>query len=347
MYNSTPMPGEYYESAEAREKALREREAIANGESFNPYVDNETAESFASLGDAVPFAGGITEASPEEAAVELVVKDESALAAEVAAKEGLNLVGGIIEDAMSEEESYSDMEASSQEKRHDNDNAIAQKFNEQWDQGKVANLDDIQEAVERDYIDGAIEQSAMNPDAQADMANTERFAAEQHDSADSEGANHEEVADQPHDLAESAAIQAVSVSALSDELVDKIKVGDTDAMARISEVEQRAAMATTTASEAETATMINSDDELETRMAIDTATQAREKAADAIAAVEEAVAEYESMSDEEKEEMKAAAEAAEDNGTTVEEEKEKIEEAKDAAMTTESGFMETGAEFNL
>ena len=56
MFNSTPMPGEDLESAEAREKE-RERQAIANGENFNPNITNEDAEKFSNLGNEVPFAG--------------------------------------------------------------------------------------------------------------------------------------------------------------------------------------------------------------------------------------------------------------------------------------------------
>jgi len=54
MFDSTPMPGENLESAEAREK---EREAIANDENFNPNITNEDAEKFSNLGNEVPFAG--------------------------------------------------------------------------------------------------------------------------------------------------------------------------------------------------------------------------------------------------------------------------------------------------
>ncbi|MCQ2570730.1 MAG: hypothetical protein MJ154_00565 [Candidatus Saccharibacteria bacterium] len=351
MYNSTPMPGESLESAEARERARREQEAIANGESFNPYYSAEEASGFESLGDAVPFAGDITEGSLAETAIELAVEDETSVAAGVAAQEGLNLVGNIIEDTLvdTESESYSDMEASAQEtKKHDSDNAIAQKFNEQWDQDKIPDLDDIQESVERDYISGAVEQSAMNPDAQADMANTERFSTEQHNDEESAvaGFAHEQVADQPHDLAESAAIQAVAVAAKSEEVAEGIRNGDENAMSEVNAIQERAAAAANTASEVITSAMRNSDDELEVRKAIDVATQAQEKAAEAVANVHEAEAEYNSMTEEQKEEVKEAAEAAEANGTTVEEEKAKIETAKKEAEA-EGEFSEAGAEYSL
>jgi len=52
MIYSDPMPGENFENAES-EKAKAEKEAIANGESFNPYSD----DGFNSLEGEVPFAG--------------------------------------------------------------------------------------------------------------------------------------------------------------------------------------------------------------------------------------------------------------------------------------------------
>ena len=61
MY-SDPMPGENFENAAEREKALAEKEAIANGENFNPNITNEDAEAFSNLENEVPFAGD----NPEE-----------------------------------------------------------------------------------------------------------------------------------------------------------------------------------------------------------------------------------------------------------------------------------------
>lgn len=325
MY-SDPMPGENYENAEAREKARREREAIANGENFNPNLSEEAAAGFESLGDDVPFAGDA--ATPETAdyamtAAELAAEGPAVAAADVAVSEGLNLVGNIMEDGIETEEPQTPSEmAADISKKHDSDNAVAAKFNEQWDEGKVPDLDKVQEAVERDYIDGAIEQSATNPDAAADIANTERNVNERPD------AESEPVADQPHDIAEAAAIQSVAASALAEDLAEDIKNGDEDAMARIEEVKARADEAIATADKIGIATLENSDDNLETRMATDIAEQATDKALEAIEIVENAESDFNAMTEEEKAETQAAAEAAEANGTTIEEEKAKAEEEK-------------------
>lgn len=71
---------ENYENLEAREKAKAEAEAIANGESFNPYIDSEKAAVFDSLGD-VPFAG-------DQPAAEAPAASDIALTAAEVAIEG-------------------------------------------------------------------------------------------------------------------------------------------------------------------------------------------------------------------------------------------------------------------
>ena len=324
MY-SDPMPGENYESAEAREKARLEREAIANGENFNPNLSTEAAEGFANLENEVPFAGDAASETADIAmtAAEVAMEGPAVAAADVAVSEGLNLVGDIMMDADETEHQTPSEYAADISKKHDADNAISAEFNEQWDAGKTPNLDDVQEAVERNYIDGTIEQSATNPDAAADLADTNRNSGERPD------ADSEQVADQPHDIAEAAAIESIAAAALSEELAEDIKAGDEDAIARIDEVKQRAAEATETAQKIEFATTNNSENDIETRMATDVAAQAQEKAAEAIANVDEAKSEFDAMSEEEKAETQAAAEAAETNGTTIEEEKAKAEAEKD------------------
>ena len=63
----TPMPGEFLDENQAeREKALAEKEAIANGENFNPNLSDEDAEAFSSLADEVPFAGDIQQQAKEQ-----------------------------------------------------------------------------------------------------------------------------------------------------------------------------------------------------------------------------------------------------------------------------------------
>ena len=92
MY-SDPMPGEEYENAEAREKARLEREAIANGENFNPNLTDEAAAGFENLGDDVPFAGDTDVAMT---AAEIAVEGPAVAATDVAVSEGLKLVGDIM-----------------------------------------------------------------------------------------------------------------------------------------------------------------------------------------------------------------------------------------------------------
>ena len=100
-------------------------------------------------------------------------------------------------------------------------------------------------------------------------------------------------------------------------------------MARIEEVKARADEAIATADKIGIATLENSDDNLETRIATDVAEQATDKALEAIETVENAESDFNAMTEEEKAETQAAAEAAEANGTTIEEEKAKAEEEKE------------------
>lgn len=272
MY-SDPMPGENFENAAEREKALAEKEAIANGENFNPNITNEDAEAFSNLENEVPFAGD----NPEE-------------------EQG--------------------------KKEHDSDNPLTAAINEQWDQGITPNLKDIEETVNRDYMEGAIEQSTSNADIQADIAETERDSA---GDEDVEGNR----ADNPHDIAEATAVQAISADALSEDLVDKIKAGDEEAIAKSEEAIERATEAMELADKTNLATAMNAEGDVETRMATDVAAQAVEMAQEAIDNINEAKTEYESMSDEEKEIAEKAAEAAEINGTDFEAEKAKLEDSQE------------------
>ena len=316
MY-SDPMPGEEYENAEAREKARLEREAIANGENFNPNLTDEAAAGFENLGDDVPFAGDTDVAMT---AAEIAVEGPAVAATDVAVSEGLKLVGDIMQDG-EESQTPSEM-AASISKKHDSDNAIATEFNKGWDNGQTPNLDAVQKSVEGNYINGAAEQSYNNPDATADIANTNRNSGERPDDTSAP------VADQPHDLAEAAAIQAVSTAALSEELAEGIKTGNDDAIARANEVIARSDETNATADKIQSTVATNSEGDIEARMATDTAAQAREKAAEAVATIEQAQSEFNAMTEEEKAETQAAAEAAEANGTTIEEEKAKVEEEK-------------------
>ena len=323
MY-SDPMPGENYENAAEREKALAEKQAIANGENFNPNITNEDAEAFSNLENEVPFAGDapVDGVDIAKTAMELSAEGPAVAAAGVAIDAGLDLVGELGD---TDGQTPTAMQESITENEHHSDNPIGAEFNERWDAGQVNSetLDDIQQSVESNYMSGAIEQSTTTMGAQAQVANAER------QSTAVENPNEAGPVDNPHDISEAAAMQAVSAAALSEDLTDKIKAGDEQAIAKIGEVEQRANEAASLAEKIATSNANNSDNNIEAQMATDIAAQAQIKAEEAIANVTEAQSEYDAMSEEEKAETAAAAEAAEANGTTLEEEKAKAEAEKE------------------
>ena len=323
MY-SDPMPGENYENAAEREKALAEKQAIANGENFNPNITSEDAEAFSNLENEVPFAGDapVDGAAIAKTAMELSAEGPAVAAAGAAIDAGLAIVSDLGEE---DGQTPTEMQESAAPKEHHSDNPISAEFNERWDAGQINRdtLNDIQQSVESDYMSGAIEQTTAAMDTQAQIANTER------QSTTVEDPNEMSPVDNPHDISEAAAIQAVSAAALSEDLTDKIKAGDEQAISKISEVEKRANEATSLAEKIATSNANNSDGDIEAQMATEIAAQARIKADEAIANVTEAQTEYDAMTEEEKAETAAAAETAEANGTTIEEEKEKAEAEKE------------------
>ena len=237
MFDSTPMPGENLESAEAREKE-RERQAIANGENFNPNITNEDAEKFSNLGNEVPFAG---------------------------------------------------------------DNVIENTINADWAAGKTSDLKSVSEHIDQTYIDGTLENAATNPNIAADIAETNRNI---NDNPDDENAPASH-SNQPHDISVAAATQAISADALSKDIENDIKAGDSS---RADEVIQRAQEAKATAEKIGTAISTSGANSVETQMATNIASQADEMAEQAIERVTQAQSEYDAMTAEEKEEAKAAAE---------------------------------------
>ena len=315
MY-SAPMPGENIENAEAREKARREAEAIANGENFNPNLSAEAANGFNSLAEEVPFAGDAPQnfdgTSVAMTAAEIATEGAASAAATVAVEQGLDLMSDIIND--SEENSPTD------NIQHVSANPIGQEINQRWDAKQHMDLDNIQQSVEQNYRTGAIEDSALSSTTEADIANIDRNSNAEEDT--DEGEKDSETL---HNLAEATGTEAISVDALSEQVTEDIKAGKVDALEKISDIEQRAANAESLADKTETAVMQNGANSDEAIMASDVAAQAREKAQEAIQSVQQAKSEYDSMSEEEKEETRVAAEAAETNGTTLEEEKKKLE----------------------
>lgn len=237
MFNSTPMPGENLESAEAREKE-REREAIANGENFNPNITNEDAEKFSNLGNEVPFAG---------------------------------------------------------------DNVIENTINADWAAGKTPDLESVSEHIDQNYIDGTLENAATNPNIAADIAETDRNINDDPDDENAPASH----SNQPHDISVAAATQAISADALSKDIENDIKAGDSS---RADEAIQRAQEAIASAEKISTAVSTSGANSVEAQMAINIASQANEMAEQAIERVSQAQSEYDAMTTEEKEEAKAAAE---------------------------------------
>ena len=238
MFDSTPMPGENLENAEAREKE-RERQAIANGENFNPNITNEDAEKFSNLGNEVPFAG---------------------------------------------------------------DNVIENTINADWAAGKTPDLESVSEHIDQNYIDGTLENAATNPNIAADIA--EKTDRNINDDPDDENAPASH-SNQPHDISVAAATQAISADALSKDIENDIKAGDSS---RADEAIQRAQEAIASAEKISTAVSTSGANSVETQMATNIASQANEMAEQAIERVTQAQSEYDAMTAEEKEEAKAAAE---------------------------------------
>ena len=196
-------------------------------------------------------------------------------------------------------------------------NALENELNQQWAEGHV-DINAAEQQVQSDFIEGAVEQSTTSENAEADMAAAEKSSTNTPDSEQPKDIN------QPREISNAAAMKAISADVLSDDITEKVKAGDEEAMAKIGEVEQRAAEAEALADKIGTTAENNATSEQEIQMASSVANQVHEMAQEAIENVNEAKAEYDSMSEEEKEETKEAAEAAEANGTDIETEKDNI-----------------------
>ena len=101
----------------------------------------------------------------------------------------------------------------SETKRSGND-AVAQQFNQQWDADKSINLENVKQAVEGNYADGAIEQSVTSTSAQADISEAERNAKDIPD------ADTPQQGDQPHDAAEATAKLAIHTSEIGEKAAE-------------------------------------------------------------------------------------------------------------------------------
>ena len=316
MY-SDPMPGENLESAEAREKALAEAAAIANGENFNPNIDSETANAFENLSNEVPFAGD----NPETPSIENPVtedKNETPPEDQIAENDNTEMQNQVTPNTETIPNIY-ETTNSEERQKYDGDNPISKEFNRDWNAGQSPNIENIKENVDANYISGASEQASTNADVEADIAKTELNIAD---------GDNKENADKPHDISEAATISAISAETLAEDIEDKIKAGDEEAMAQIDEVAERATKAENLADKIASTTQEGDTDNTEAKMAISVAEQAKEMAEKATEMVEQAKEEYDSMSPEEKAETQAAAEAAEERGTTVEVEKKRLEQEK-------------------
>ena len=329
---------ENYENLEAREKAKAEAEAIANGESFNPYIDSEKAAVFDSLGD-VPFAGDQPAAEAPAAsdialtAAEVAIEGPEAAAAGIAVDAGLSLAGEMLQGDGGQ--TPTDMAEGNE--KHNSMNPISQEFDERWDNNQPIELDDIKTSVDNEFPEDAAKWAAANPDIEADIADANRNTL---DGQSGDKAN----TDQLHDITEAATVKIVSSDALSEDLGAKIENGDTEATAQIATIEQQLQEAENLADKIDVATINNSeteDDRIKSQLAADAAVQIHEKAAEIRDELEEKQNAFEIKSDEEKAISQAAVEAAEENGTTIEEEKAKAEaEAAEEAEESYRGFWE-------
>ena len=208
----------------------------------------------------------------------------------------------------------------SETKRSGND-AVAQQFNQQWDADKSINLENVKQAVEGNYADGAIEQSVTSTSAQADISEAERNAKDIPD------ADTPQQGDQPHDAAEATAKLAIHTSEIGEKAAEAARTGAADAKDLISQVNEYAAK-TESLADATSATIgYNADTNTEKKLASSTVSQAREMAEKAVREANEAQAEYEMQNEEEKAITQAAAEAAEEKGTDFKAEKDRISEA--------------------
>ncbi len=202
-------------------------------------------------------------------------------------------------------------------------NALEDTLNRQWSEGRV-DIEAAEQNINSNYIEGAAIQSTTSANAEADIAEAER------DSIDTPGSEQPKNINQPREISNAAAMEAIAADVISDDLVDKIKAGDDEAIANIEEVEQHAARAESLADKIANTANNNATSEQELNMARSAAEQVREMATEAADKVFEAKAEYDALSEDEKEITKEAAEAAAANGTDIELEKQKLEEDKEA-----------------
>ncbi len=225
---------------------------------------------------------------------------------------------------LAKESSEQQIEGQKQEKPipAESGNALENELNQQWAEGHV-DIEAAEQQVQSDFIEGAVEQSTTSENAEADMAAAEKSSTNTPDSEQPKDIN------QPREISNAASMKAISADVLSDDITEKVKAGDEEAMAKISEVEQRTAESEALADKIGTAAENNATSEQEIQMASSVANQVHEMAQKAIENANEAKAEYDSMNEEEKEETKEAAEAAEANGTDIETEKQKLQKEKE------------------
>lgn len=227
-------------------------------------------------------------------------------------------------EKLAEESSEQQIEDQGQEKPipADSGNALENELNQQWAKGNV-DIEAAEQQVQSDFIEGAVEQSTTSENAEADMAAAEKS------STNTPGSEQPKDINQPREISNAAAMKAIAAD------VSSKKVIETGDMTRIGEVEKYATEAETLADKIDTAAENNATSPQEVQMANSVANQVHEMAQKAIENVNEAKAEYDSMSEEEKEETKEAAEAAEANGTDIETEKQKIQKEKEEDETNQ------------
>ena len=289
MLYSDPMPGENFENAAEREKAKAEQEAIARGESFNPYSD----DGFNSLESEVPFAGNESadDGKPELGAGESI-------------------------DAGKQED---DLDSSSEQ------TVVGKTISADFDAGVTSNLENVKESVDANYIDGATEEIFNDPAALGATNETIKNPGANDENAPNDDSA--EQSNQPKNSAVAASELAIGVSSQAEDLADKLKAGDANAMMASNDFEEKLATAQQAIDSIDSAVSANGEGK-EAEMARDLKAQAQEMKDEAEAQFNEAKSSFESMTDEEKEDAQEAQEKAEENGTSFDEELQKLEETR-------------------
>ncbi|MBR5419472.1 hypothetical protein IK110_04485 [Candidatus Saccharibacteria bacterium] len=289
MIYSDPMPGENFENAES-EQAKAERDAIANGESFNPYSD----DGFASLGGEVPFSG-------EEDATE-----EPELTAGESADAG----------------KMDDNEFSDSEKT-----VVGKVISSDFKNGVATDLEGLKSTIEGDYKTDTTKDILNDQAALGAAENAIANAGVNEEDARTDNGNAVERGSQPKDSASVAGELAIATDSMVDDFVEKAKTGNEDALTDSSKIEEDLIMTQRAIDSIDTAVATNGNEE-EAMLAMNLKEQAQKMKDDAEEQFNEAKDKLDSMDEEQLADAQEAEKKAEENGTSFDDELQKLEETR-------------------